>query len=103
MNKILYTTGIFMILFMILSPGFIINIPPHKNKFKSKYIFTTGVSTLSSVFVHSLIFALCAYFILTKYTLVTPTINEAASIINEAATTSFVPLVNQLSTPLGTN
>ncbi len=99
MNKILYTTGIFMILFMVLSPGFIINIPPHKNKFKSKYIFTTGVSTLSSVFVHSLIFALCAYFILTKYTLVTP---EATSII-KAAMTSFVPLVNQLSTPLGTN
>jgi len=93
MNKTLYTIGIFMILFMVLSPGFLINLPPYKNRFKSRYIFTTGVTTFLSVFVHSLIFSSLAYLILTKYTLVSSVIED----------TEFVPLVSQLSTPLGTN
>ena len=95
MNKIIYTIGIFAILFMVLSPGFLINLPPYKNRFKGRYIFFTGASTFPSVIVHSLVFSSLAYLVLTKYTLVESVIEEAAS--------TLVPLVSQIATPTATN
>ena len=94
-----------MVLFMLLSPGFIINLPPYKNRFKSKYIFFTGSSSALAVIVHSIIFSILAYVLLTNYTLVSATVSAASTIVPqtvEAAkntVNALKPLVSQLPTP----
>ena len=105
MNKTIYTVGILMVLFMVLSPGFILNLPPYKNRFKSRYIFFTGASSVPSVLVHSIIFSSLAYLLLTNYTLVETVVSAstgvAAKVVSastEAAST-LVPLVSQIATP----
>jgi len=105
MNKIIYTVGILMILFMVLSPGFIINLPPYKNRFKSKYIFFTGSSSVLAVILHSVIFSALAYVVLTNYTLVSSTVSTASTILPQTVEVAkntveaLKPLVNQLATP----
>lgn len=104
MNKTIYTVGILMVLFMVLSPGFIINLPPYKNRFKSKYMFFTGSSSVLAVIVHSIIFSALAYVVLTNYTLVSATVSAASSVIPQTVEVAkntveaLKPLVNQLAT-----
>ena len=104
MNKTIYTVGILMVLFMVLSPGFILNFPPYKNRFKSKYIFFTGSSSALAVIVHSIIFSILAYVLLTNYTLVSTTVSAASSIVPQtveavkSTAQALKPLVNQLAT-----
>ena len=88
-----------MVLFMLLSPGFIINLPPYKNRFKSKYIFFTGSSSVLAVILHSVIFSALAYVVLTNYTLVSSTVSTASTVIPQTVE-SLKPLVNQLATPI---
>ena len=67
---VLITVAVLVAAFVILSPGVVLNLPPHKNRFKSRNIFFTGETHISSVLVHGLVFGVAAYFVLTKYTLV---------------------------------
>ena len=104
MNKTIYTVGILMVLFIVLSPGFIINLPPYKNRFKSKYMFFTGSSSVLSVIIHSIIFSALAYVVLTNYTLVSATVSAASTVIPQTVEVAkntveeLKPLVNQLAT-----
>ena len=90
---------------MLLSPGFIINLPPYKNRFKSKYIFFTGSSSVLAVILHSVIFSALAYVVLTNYTLVSSTVSTASTILPQTVEVAkntveaLKPLVNQLATP----
>ncbi len=102
MNKnqinVLVTIGILAVLFILLSPGVVLNLPPHKNKFKTKNIFFTGETGILSVIVHSLVFAVAAYFLLTNYTLVKSQVVETMSniasntnaTVSTAATTALI-------------
>ena len=104
MNKTIYTIGILMVLFMVLSPGFILNLPPYKNRFKSKYIFFTGSSSVLAVIVHSIIFSALAYLVLTNYTLVSATVRAASTFVPQTVEVTkktvknLKPLVSQLAT-----
>jgi len=93
-----------MVLFMVLSPGFILNLPPYKNRFKSKYIFFTGSSSALAVIVHSIIFSILAYILLTNYTLVSATVSAVSTILPQTVEiakntgSALKPLVNQFAT-----
>jgi hypothetical protein len=50
-----------VILFIILSPGLLLTIPP-----ASKGLFMSGQTSIPSVFVHAIVFAV-VYFYLRKY------------------------------------
>ena len=101
MNKnqinVLVTIGILAVLFILLSPGVVLNLPPHKNKLKTKNIFFTGETGILTVIVHSLVFAVAAYFLLTNYTLVksqvVETMSNIASNTNEATTAATTALI----------
>ena len=105
MNKnqinVLVTIGILAVLFILLSPGVVLNLPPHKNKFRTKDIFFTGETGILAVIVHSLVFAVAAYFLLTNYTLVKPQVVEtmknielATSIARTAAASAIAATTN---------
>ena len=66
---VLITVAVLVTAFVVLSPGVVLNLPPHKNRFKTRNIFFTGETHISSVLVHGLVFGVAAYFLLTKYTL----------------------------------
>ena len=66
---VLITVAVLFAAFVVLSPGVVLNLPPHKNRFKTRNIFFTGETHISSVLVHALVFSVAAYFLLTKYTL----------------------------------
>ena len=65
---VLITVAVLAVAFVILSPGVVLNLPPHK-RFKSRNLFFTGETHITSVLVHVIVFGVAAYFVLTKYTL----------------------------------
>ena len=94
---VLITVAVLVAAFVILSPGVVLNLPPHKNRFKSRNIFFTGETHISSVLVHGLVFGVASYFVLTKYTLapavapavlpaVLPVVAPAIAAVTSAAT-----------------
>lgn len=85
---VLITVAVLAVSFVILSPGVVLNIPPHKNRFKSKNIFFTGETHITSALVHSIIFGVVAYFLLTKYTLAP----QVASVAQSIASTVVAPV-----------
>lgn len=83
---VLITVAVLFAAFVILSPGVVLNLPPHKNRLKSRNIFFTGETHISSVLVHALVFSVAAYFLLTKYTLA-PVVSNLSKPVNSIATT----------------
>ena len=78
---VLITVAVLVTAFIVLSPGMVLNLPPHKNRFKSRNILFTGETHISSVLVHGLVFGVAAYFVLTKYTLVPTIVSSVAPVI----------------------
>ena len=86
---VLITVAVLVTAFVVLSPGIVLNLPPHKNRFKSRNILFTGETHISSELVHGLVFGVAAYFVLTKYTL-------APAIASSVAPT-MVPVLNAVT------
>jgi hypothetical protein len=90
-KMILITVAVLISAFIILSPGVVVNLPPHKNRFKSRNLFFTGETDLVAVVVHSLVFGVAAYFLLTKYTL-KPVVQAIQPVVEVAKLATTVPL-----------
>ena len=99
---VLITVAVLVTSFVILSPGVVLNLPPHKNRFKSRNIFFTGETHISSVLVHGLVFGVAAYFLLTKYTLAPAVLPATVPTIVAALSNLAKPTVS-LSTGLSSN
>lgn len=109
MSKIIVTSILIAILFILMSPGMLINIPPYKNKWKTKYIFLTKETTYESIIFHSMLFGFIIYALLSNYLLnvnipvsfikfsknvndvVAQTSTEVASTISESLLSSPLP------------
>jgi len=44
---VLITVAVLVTAFVVLSPGIVLNLPPHKNRFKSRNILFTGETHIS--------------------------------------------------------
>ena len=66
---VLITVVVLISTFIILSPGVILNLPPHKNRFKTRNILFTGETSVVSAVVHSLVFGIISYFFLKNISL----------------------------------
>lgn len=97
MNKVHITSILIAILFLIMSPGMLINIPPYKNKWKTKYIFLTKETTYESIIFHSMLFGFIIYALLANYLL---NVNVPVSFISFSKNINEV--VAQTSTEVAT-
>ena len=94
------TVAVLFAAFIVLSPGVVLNLPPHKNRFKTRNIFFTGETHISSVLVHALVFSVAAYFLITKYTLA-PVISVVSNLSKPVK--SITPTMNLLATTAQSN
>jgi hypothetical protein len=97
---VLITVVVLVGAFVVLSPGVVLNLPPHKNRFKTRNIFFTGETHISSVLVHALVFSVAAYFLITKYTLA-PVVSVVSNLSKPVK--SIAPTVNLLATTVPSN
>lgn len=97
MSKIIVTSILIAILFILMSPGMLINIPPYKNKWKTKYIFLTKETTYESIIFHSMLFGFIIYALLANYLL---NVNVPVSFIKFSKNVNEV--VAQTSTEVAT-
>jgi len=108
MNKLIYTVGILIICFIILSPGIGTNPCSYSNnKYRYRNFLFSGNISIITILIHSIIFGGLAYLILDKYTLavfieeVIPLAeSELVPLVNTAVTSTslveLVPLVNNI-------
>tara|TARA_A100001015_G_scaffold305721_1_gene398864 strand:- start:1653 stop:1979 length:327 start_codon:yes stop_codon:yes gene_type:complete len=106
MSKIIVTSILISILFILMSPGMIINIPPYKNKWKTKYIFFTKQTTYESIIFHSLLFGFLIYALFVNYLLnvnVPISFIKFGKVVNDPTSEIVSSIAESLiSTPLST-